>query len=221
MTARLSAARMSLTTRRKWAEGSQRSTSGRRQRPPSSWWRTLGSAPSCGGRSGSASGRNSCVSSRSIAWWWVKGQTQKHCSDTSYTYTFCLSRQCYKSSKEQTPLLDVSLLGCTVVYKEKQPKKKEHKLKITPVGGEAIVLGLQSKEQTEQWLKVKATVCMDGLVVSGGIARQGGHRGGPWLLLIGWWYINIKTHIFSCRNIFVGGKTYAIAKRLVVYQPLL
>ncbi|KAF0025455.1 hypothetical protein F2P81_022336 [Scophthalmus maximus] len=61
---------------------------------------------------------------------------------------------CYKSSKEQTPLLDVSLLGCTVVYKEKQLKRKEHKLKITPVGGEAIVLGLQSKEQTVQWLKV-------------------------------------------------------------------
>ncbi|KAG7227914.1 hypothetical protein INR49_013708 [Caranx melampygus] len=61
---------------------------------------------------------------------------------------------CYKSSKEQTPLLDVSLLGCSVVYKEKQMKRKEHKLKITPVGGEAIVLGLQSKEQTEQWLKV-------------------------------------------------------------------
>uniref|UniRef100_A0A3Q2DEV1 Actin filament-associated protein 1-like 2 n=1 Tax=Cyprinodon variegatus TaxID=28743 RepID=A0A3Q2DEV1_CYPVA len=61
---------------------------------------------------------------------------------------------CYKSSKDQTPLLDVSLLGCTVIYKEKQPKKKEHKLKIIPVGGEAIVLGLQSKEQTEQWLKV-------------------------------------------------------------------
>ncbi|XP_053196703.1 actin filament-associated protein 1-like 2 isoform X2 [Scomber japonicus] len=61
---------------------------------------------------------------------------------------------CYKSSKEQTPLLDVSLLGCSVVYKEKQLKRKEHKLKIIPVGGEAIVLGLQSKEQTEQWLKV-------------------------------------------------------------------
>uniref|UniRef100_A0A3P8ZA30 Actin filament-associated protein 1-like 2 n=1 Tax=Esox lucius TaxID=8010 RepID=A0A3P8ZA30_ESOLU len=61
---------------------------------------------------------------------------------------------CYKSSKEQVPLLDVSLLGCSVVYKEKQPKKKEHKLKIIPMGGEAIVLGLQSKEQTEQWLKV-------------------------------------------------------------------
>ncbi|KAF1373855.1 hypothetical protein PFLUV_G00243260 [Perca fluviatilis] len=61
---------------------------------------------------------------------------------------------CYKSSKEQTPLLDVSLLGCSVVYKEKQLKRKEHKLKIIPVGGEAIVLGLQSKEQTEQWLRV-------------------------------------------------------------------
>uniref|UniRef100_UPI0037E88B4D actin filament-associated protein 1-like 2 n=1 Tax=Semicossyphus pulcher TaxID=241346 RepID=UPI0037E88B4D len=61
---------------------------------------------------------------------------------------------CYKSSKEQTPLLDVSLLGCSVVYKEKQMKRKEHKLKIVPVGGEAIVLGLQSKEQTELWLRV-------------------------------------------------------------------
>uniref|UniRef100_H3C3V6 Actin filament associated protein 1 like 2 n=1 Tax=Tetraodon nigroviridis TaxID=99883 RepID=H3C3V6_TETNG len=61
---------------------------------------------------------------------------------------------CYKSSKEQTPLLDVSLLGCSVVYKEKQLKRKEHKLKIVPVGAEAIVLALQSKEQTEQWLRV-------------------------------------------------------------------
>ncbi|XP_072311851.1 actin filament-associated protein 1-like 2 isoform X2 [Eucyclogobius newberryi] len=61
---------------------------------------------------------------------------------------------CYKSSKEQMPLLDVSLLGCSVVYKEKQLKRKEHRLKIVPVGGEAIVLGLQSREQTEQWLKV-------------------------------------------------------------------
>ncbi|XP_058262476.1 actin filament-associated protein 1-like 2 [Hemibagrus wyckioides] len=61
---------------------------------------------------------------------------------------------CYKSSKDQTPLLDVSLLGCSVIYKEKQTKRKEHKLKIIPQGGEAIVLGLQSKEQAEQWLKV-------------------------------------------------------------------
>ncbi|XP_051524052.1 actin filament-associated protein 1-like 2 isoform X2 [Myxocyprinus asiaticus] len=61
---------------------------------------------------------------------------------------------CYKSSKDQTPLLDISLLGCSVIYKEKQTKRKEHKLKIYPLGGEAIVLGLQSKEQAEQWLKV-------------------------------------------------------------------
>ncbi|XP_072522865.1 actin filament-associated protein 1-like 2 [Salminus brasiliensis] len=61
---------------------------------------------------------------------------------------------CYKSSKDQTPLLDVSLMGCSVIYKEKQLKRKEHKLKIIPQGGEAIVLGLQSKEQAEQWLKV-------------------------------------------------------------------
>lgn len=61
---------------------------------------------------------------------------------------------CYKSSKDQTPLLDVSLMGCSVIFKEKQPKRKEHKLKIIPQGGEAIVLGLQSKEQAEQWLKV-------------------------------------------------------------------
>ncbi|XP_059387084.1 actin filament-associated protein 1-like 2 isoform X2 [Carassius carassius] len=66
---------------------------------------------------------------------------------------------CYKSSKDQTPLLDISLLGCSVVYKEKQTKRKEHKLKITPLGGEAIVLGLQSKEQAEQWLKVIQEIC--------------------------------------------------------------
>lgn len=63
--------------------------------------------------------------------------------------------QCYKSSKEQTPQLDVNLLGCSVVHKEKHLKRKEHKLKILPVGGEAIVLALQSKEQTELWLRVK------------------------------------------------------------------
>ncbi|RXM35971.1 Actin filament-associated protein 1-like 2 [Acipenser ruthenus] len=61
---------------------------------------------------------------------------------------------CYKSSKDQNPQLDVSLVGCSVVYKEKQVKKKEHNLKIIPLTGDVIVLGLQSKEQTEQWLKV-------------------------------------------------------------------
>ncbi|XP_030631035.1 actin filament-associated protein 1-like 2 [Chanos chanos] len=75
-----------------------------------------------------------------------------------WTKQLCVIREnrllCYKSSKDQTPLLDVSLVACSVIYKEKQPKRREHKLKIIPQGGEAIVLGLQSKEQTEQWLKV-------------------------------------------------------------------
>ncbi|MGH0162641.1 UNVERIFIED_CONTAM: hypothetical protein FKN15_045779 [Acipenser sinensis] len=67
---------------------------------------------------------------------------------------------CYKSSKDQSPQLDVSLVGCSVVYKEKQVKKKEHNLKIIPLTGDVIVLGLQSKEQTEQWLKWKTRWCL-------------------------------------------------------------
>ncbi|KAM5243590.1 actin filament-associated protein 1-like 2 isoform 3-T3 [Hipposideros larvatus] len=61
---------------------------------------------------------------------------------------------CYKSSKDHSPQLDVNLLGSSVVYKEKQVRKKEHKLKITPMNADMIVLGLQSKDQAEQWLRV-------------------------------------------------------------------
>ncbi|XP_034633802.1 actin filament-associated protein 1-like 2 isoform X1 [Trachemys scripta elegans] len=61
---------------------------------------------------------------------------------------------CYKSSKDHTPQLDVNLLGCSVIHKEKQVKKKEHKLKIIPMTSDVIVLGLQSKDQAEQWLRV-------------------------------------------------------------------
>ncbi|XP_043911756.1 actin filament-associated protein 1-like 2 isoform X2 [Protopterus annectens] len=61
---------------------------------------------------------------------------------------------CYKSSKDHSAQLDICLLGCTVTYKMKQEKKKEHKLKIVPTGADVIVLGLQSKDQAEQWLKV-------------------------------------------------------------------
>lgn len=54
--------------------------------------------------------------------------------------------QCYKSSKDHSsPQLDVSLLGSSVVHKEKQVRKKEHKLKITPLNADVIVLGLQSR----------------------------------------------------------------------------
>lgn len=62
--------------------------------------------------------------------------------------------QCYKSSKDHSPQLDVNLLGSSVVHKEKQVRKKEHKLKIMPMNADVIVLGLQSKDQAEQWLRV-------------------------------------------------------------------
>uniref|UniRef100_A0A6I8R3Y5 Actin filament-associated protein 1-like 2 n=3 Tax=Xenopus tropicalis TaxID=8364 RepID=A0A6I8R3Y5_XENTR len=61
---------------------------------------------------------------------------------------------CYKTSKDHNAQLDVSLIGCGVLYKEKQVRRKEHKLKITPTGADVIVLGMQSREQAEQWLKV-------------------------------------------------------------------
>ncbi|XP_040848002.1 actin filament-associated protein 1-like 2 isoform X6 [Ochotona curzoniae] len=61
---------------------------------------------------------------------------------------------CYKSSKDHSPQLDVNLVGSSVVHKEKQVRKKEHKLKITPMNADVIVLGLQSKDQAEQWLRV-------------------------------------------------------------------
>ncbi|KAM9326870.1 actin filament-associated protein 1-like 2 [Gastrophryne carolinensis] len=61
---------------------------------------------------------------------------------------------CYKSSKDQNPQLDICLAGCSVTHKEKQVRKKEHKLKITPTNADVIVLGMQSREQALQWLKV-------------------------------------------------------------------
>lgn len=74
----------------------------------------------------------------------------------SYLTSIFLS-QCYKSSKDHSPQLDVNLLGCTVIHKEKQVRKKEHKLKIIPMNADVIVLGLQSKDQAEQWLRVSDT----------------------------------------------------------------
>lgn len=74
----------------------------------------------------------------------------------SYLTSIFLS-QCYKSSKDHNPQLDVNLLGCTVIHKEKQVRKKEHKLKIIPMNADVIVLGLQSKDQAEQWLRVSDT----------------------------------------------------------------
>ncbi|XP_010219161.1 PREDICTED: actin filament-associated protein 1-like 2, partial [Tinamus guttatus] len=76
---------------------------------------------------------------------------------------------CYKSSKDHSPQLDVNLLGCTVIHKEKQVKKKEHKLKIIPANADVIVLGLQSKDQAEQWLRV--------IQETSGLQSEGGSEG--------------------------------------------
>lgn len=49
----------------------------------------------------------------------------------------------------------MNLLGSSVVHKEKHVRKQEHKLKIMPMNADVIVLGLQSKDQAEQWLRVR------------------------------------------------------------------
>ncbi|NXC06735.1 AF1L2 protein, partial [Orthonyx spaldingii] len=80
---------------------------------------------------------------------------------------------CYKSSKDHNPQLDVNLLGCTVIHKEKQVKKKEHKLKIIPTNADVIVLGLQSKDQAEQWLRV--------IQETSGLLCEGGTEGNQYI----------------------------------------
>ncbi|KFP68208.1 Actin filament-associated protein 1-like 2, partial [Cariama cristata] len=80
---------------------------------------------------------------------------------------------CYKSSKDHNPQLDVNLLGCTVIHKEKQVRKKEHKLKIIPTNADVIVLGLQSKDQAEQWLRV--------IQETSGLLCEGGSEGNQYV----------------------------------------
>ncbi|NXH09844.1 AF1L2 protein, partial [Bucco capensis] len=80
---------------------------------------------------------------------------------------------CYKSSKDHNPQLDVNLLGCTVIHKEKQVRKKEHKLKIIPMNADVIVLGLQSKDQAEQWLRV--------IQETSGLLYEGGSEGNQYI----------------------------------------
>ncbi|NXF00633.1 AF1L2 protein, partial [Smithornis capensis] len=80
---------------------------------------------------------------------------------------------CYKTSKDHSPQLDVNLLGCTVIHKEKQVKKKEHKLKIIPMNADVIVLGLQSKDQAEQWLRV--------IQETSGLLCEGGSEGNQYI----------------------------------------
>ncbi|XP_038133606.1 actin filament-associated protein 1 isoform X1 [Cyprinodon tularosa] len=69
---------------------------------------------------------------------------------------------CYKSSKDQTPQMELSLSGCSIVHVPKDGKKKKHELKIVHQGADPLVLAVQSKEQAEEWLKVMREVCVNG-----------------------------------------------------------
>uniref|UniRef100_A0A3Q3VJ32 PH domain-containing protein n=1 Tax=Mola mola TaxID=94237 RepID=A0A3Q3VJ32_MOLML len=68
---------------------------------------------------------------------------------------------CYKSSKDHTPQMELTLSGCSIMHIPKDGKKKKHELKIVHQGADALVLAVQSKEQAEEWLKViqLTTVC--------------------------------------------------------------
>ncbi|XP_019939805.1 actin filament-associated protein 1-like 1 isoform X1 [Paralichthys olivaceus] len=67
--------------------------------------------------------------------------------------------QCYKSSKDTCPYVDLLLPQCTVVYAPKDSKRKHHELRFTLPNGDALVLAVQSKEQAHRWLRVVREVC--------------------------------------------------------------
>lgn len=73
------------------------------------------------------------------------------------------SLQCYKTSKDTCPYVDLLLPQCTVVYAPKDSKRKHHELRFTLPNGDALVLAVQSKEQAHRWLRVSATwnACME------------------------------------------------------------
>ncbi|XP_078480289.1 actin filament-associated protein 1-like 1 [Lampetra planeri] len=62
--------------------------------------------------------------------------------------------QCYKSSKDTCPYVDLLLPQCTVVYTPKDSKRKHHELRFTLPNGDPLVLAVQSKEQAHRWLRV-------------------------------------------------------------------
>ncbi|XP_060935309.1 actin filament-associated protein 1-like 1 isoform X1 [Limanda limanda] len=67
--------------------------------------------------------------------------------------------QCYKSSKDTCPYVDLLLPQCTVIYAPKDSKRKHHELRFTLPNGDALVLAVQSKEQAHRWLGVVREVC--------------------------------------------------------------
>ncbi|KAK5876276.1 hypothetical protein CesoFtcFv8_027262 [Champsocephalus esox] len=95
-----------------------------------------------------------------------------------WTKLLCVIKEnkllCYKSSKDQTPQMELTLYGCSITHIPKDGKKKKHELKIVHQGADALVLAVQSKEQAEEWLKVMREVC-----VNGGVDLDGTGSGSP------------------------------------------
>ncbi|XDV44510.1 hypothetical protein PO909_012778 [Leuciscus waleckii] len=83
---------------------------------------------------------------------------------------------CYKSSKDQTPQMELVLSGCSITHIPKDGKKKKHELKIVHQGADALVLAVQSKEQAEEWLKVMKEVSSNG---NGVVDCDGAGSGSP------------------------------------------
>lgn len=81
---------------------------------------------------------------------------------------------CYKSSKDHTPQMELTLTGCSITHVPKDGKKKKHELRIVHQGADALVLAVQSKEQAEEWLKVMREVC-----ANGGLDSDGARSGSP------------------------------------------
>ncbi|XP_019747509.1 actin filament-associated protein 1-like 1 isoform X3 [Hippocampus comes] len=62
--------------------------------------------------------------------------------------------QCYKSVKESTPHTEIPLGQCSVLYVNKDGrKKKRHELRFSLPAGEVLVLAVQSREQAQRWIK--------------------------------------------------------------------
>ncbi|XP_077448461.1 actin filament-associated protein 1-like 1 [Stigmatopora argus] len=63
--------------------------------------------------------------------------------------------QCYKSIKESNPHTEIPLGQCSVLYVNKDGrKKKRHELRFSIPSGEVLVLAVQSREQAQRWIKV-------------------------------------------------------------------
>ncbi|XP_077401870.1 actin filament-associated protein 1-like 1 [Vanacampus margaritifer] len=63
--------------------------------------------------------------------------------------------QCYKSIKEAAPHTELPLGHCSVLYVNKDGrKKKRHELRFSTPAGDLLVLAVQSREQAQRWIKV-------------------------------------------------------------------